>query len=128
MEKEKGFWDDAEVISVYTRADAIADGVLVEVGEIAKEAGWKWPVVITNGVYALIKKVSDRKTNYCDYTGILWDVLNCAKYPYKTLPLAIGQVAYFKVKIGNKNYDLKVIVGPGDTPEPVLTILLIDED
>ena len=33
---EKGFWDDAEIISSYTRAQAIEDGVLVDVTDTAK--------------------------------------------------------------------------------------------
>ena len=33
------------VIYSYSRAQAIAEGVLVDVTEIAKEAGFKWPVV-----------------------------------------------------------------------------------
>ena len=37
---EKGFWDDAEIISIYTRAQAIEDGVLVDVTDTAKEAGF----------------------------------------------------------------------------------------
>ena len=36
-----------EVISTYTRAQAIEDGVLVDAGPMAKEAGFNWPVVLT---------------------------------------------------------------------------------
>ncbi len=32
------------VISTYTRAQAIEDGVLVDAGSMAQEAGFKWPV------------------------------------------------------------------------------------
>ena len=35
------------VISTYTRAQAIEDGVLVDVGSTAQEAGFKWPVALT---------------------------------------------------------------------------------
>ena len=35
----KSFFDDCNVISVYTRENAIDDGVLVDVSEMAKEAG-----------------------------------------------------------------------------------------
>ena len=34
-------WTDAEVIHVYTRAQALADGVLVDVSPLAREAGFK---------------------------------------------------------------------------------------
>ena len=32
-ETTKGFWDDGEVIYAYTRAQALEDGVLVDVSE-----------------------------------------------------------------------------------------------
>ena len=35
------------VISTYTRTQAIEDGVLIDPGSMAKEAGFKWPVALT---------------------------------------------------------------------------------
>ena len=35
------------VISTYSRAQALEDGVLVDAGPLAKEAGFRWPVAIT---------------------------------------------------------------------------------
>lgn len=69
----EGF-DWGEPISVYTREQAVADGVLVAVPEgIAREAGFKHPVAITAGVQAVLTAPS---TNGEDYTGRLWDVLS----------------------------------------------------
>jgi hypothetical protein len=34
-----------------SRADAIADGVLIDVSENAKEAGFRYPVVLTRAVW-----------------------------------------------------------------------------
>ena len=36
-----------DVISRYTRAQAIEDGVLVDVSELAREAGFRFPVAMT---------------------------------------------------------------------------------
>ena len=36
-----------QVISVYTRAQALAEGVLIDAGPMAREAGFRWPVAIT---------------------------------------------------------------------------------
>ena len=36
------------VISCYSRAQAIEDGVLVDVTNMAREAGFKWPVALTH--------------------------------------------------------------------------------
>jgi hypothetical protein len=39
------------VISTYTRTQAIEDGVLIDAGAMAKEAGFKWPVALTSAVW-----------------------------------------------------------------------------
>jgi len=51
-ETSKGFWDDAEIIYAYTRAQAIEDGELVDLSETAREAGIKFPVAVTRAVWA----------------------------------------------------------------------------
>jgi hypothetical protein len=45
-------FEGAEIISVYTRKQAISDGVLVDMtvepfGRLAKDAGLKWPIAMT---------------------------------------------------------------------------------
>lgn len=40
-----------EPISVYTRAQALADGLLVEAGALAREAGFVVPVVLTRAAW-----------------------------------------------------------------------------
>ncbi len=40
-----------EIISSYTRADAIRDGVLLDVTEHAKHFGFKYPVAITATIF-----------------------------------------------------------------------------
>ncbi len=41
-----------EVISTYTRAQAIEDGVLVDAGSTAQEVGFSIPVTLTSAVWA----------------------------------------------------------------------------
>ena len=43
---------DDVVIFSYTRAQAIADGVLIDATELAKQAGFRFPVALTTGVWA----------------------------------------------------------------------------
>ena len=43
-------FDDAPIVHRYTRADAIRDGVLADVTETAREAGFSIPVAITAAV------------------------------------------------------------------------------
>ena len=71
------------VIYAYTRAQAIADGVLVDVTETAKEAGFKLPVAITE---ALQNRITPTKADTAigqDYDGRLWDVLWLAAFTIK---------------------------------------------
>ena len=132
-ETGKGFWDDAEVISVYTRAQALEDGVLVDVSEMAKEAGIKFPVALTATVYGKYVEVPDGVIGQ-DEAGRLWDILwmfRCAAASFD------GDTLLFKLHVRNHNRErldsrdlvrLKAQCGPGDDGEPVLTIMLPDED
>lgn len=63
-----------DVISVYSWKQAVKDGVLHDVTELAREAGFIWPVAITT---ALKHKIEDipKSQSHQDYTGRLWDVL-----------------------------------------------------
>ncbi len=63
-----------EIIYAYTRKQAIADGVQVDVSTVANEAGIRFPVFITRTVFdayvALPPNVSGQ-----DEAGRLWDVV-----------------------------------------------------
>ena len=45
-------FENFDLIHSYTRAQAIADGVLVDVSATAREAGIRFPVALTCAVYA----------------------------------------------------------------------------
>ena len=130
-ETSKGFWDDAEVIYAYTRAQALEDGVLIDVSETAKEAGIKFSVALTATVYGQYVEVPEGVTGQ-DETGRLWDILwmfRCAAAKVD------GSTLLFKLHVRNDNQDgtpplvtLKAECGPGDDVEPVITIMLPEED
>jgi hypothetical protein len=44
-------FDQADLIHRYTRADAIRDGVLIDVSVVAREAGVRYPVALTRAVW-----------------------------------------------------------------------------
>jgi hypothetical protein len=132
-ETTKGFWDDAEVIYAYTRAQALEDGVLIDVSSVAKEAGIKFPVAMTSTVWGECVEVPEGVIGQ-DEKGRLWDILwmfRCAAARFN------GDTLLFKLYVRNHNRErlnsrdlvtLKAVCGPGDTPEPVITIMLPDED
>jgi hypothetical protein len=128
-------WEGAEIIDAYSRAQAIEDGVLVDVSETAKEAGIKFPVAVTRTLWE--KYIAVPEGVKCqDERGRLWDVLSmfrCAAASSR----ARGSTLFFKLYVKNHNRErmdsrdlvaLKAVCGPGDSGEPVITIMLPGED
>ena len=78
-----GFWNDAEVISCYTRADAIEDGTLVDVSEWASadkgfHGGFRVPVVMTRALWEVVDieaRPKSRRPRGQDTRGRAHDVL-----------------------------------------------------
>lgn len=128
----KSIWEGAEIISQYTRADAIEDGQLIDVTETAKEAGFLYPVAITQAVWADYVVPDERARKYGqDEAGRLWDILWMLKYAIKKGEG--GSTLFFNVHMIMKEKNkrlvrLKSICHPGDTGEPVITIMTPDED
>ena len=126
------------VISTYTRAQAIEDGVLVDVGSTAREAGFKWPVALTVGAWAdCVAWTEDdsRQQVYQDESGRLWDVLYMASYAIRSSKDSGDRLLFQLYRVPRDGHStdavlvtLKLIVGPGDAGEPVITILLPHED
>ena len=62
------------MIFAYTRQDAIDDGVFVDVSEMAKEAGIKFPVAVTSNLYNTYINPEPMPQGQ-DEKGRLWDLL-----------------------------------------------------
>ena len=126
------------VISTYTRAQAIEDGVLVDAGTMASEAGFKWPVALTAEVWAdCVAWTEDdsRQQVYQDQSGRLWDLVFMASHAIRSSKDSGDQLLFQLYRIPRDGHSteavlvtLKLIVGPGDASEPVITILLPQED
>src|SRR6478736_1769888 len=63
-----------EIIYAYTRAQAVADGVQVEVTKTAQEAGIRFPVFLTRAVWDAYVAVPPDVTGQ-DEAGRLWDIV-----------------------------------------------------
>jgi hypothetical protein len=126
------FWEGAEIISKYTRADAIDDGYLVDVTETAKEAGFLYPVAVTRTVWDGYVVPDERSRKYGqDEAGRLWDILWMLKYAIKKGSGSTTLLFDVHIILQKKNkrlIKLKSICHPGDTGEPVITIMTPDED
>ena len=132
-----------EVISSYTRAQALEDGVLVDAGPMAEEIGFRFPVALTSAVWADCVAWTDsdsQKKPFQDQSGRLYDVLFMAAFAIRTSEqssdrLLYGALLYELYRVPRDGFSteakpvtLKLIIGPGDHGEPVVTILLPEED
>ena len=121
-----------EVIYGYSREEAIKDGVLIDVSTMAKEAGIKYPVALTDTVYNQYVKVpSGLEGEGQSVEGRLWDILTMFVYAAKNHK--DGTEMLYKLGVRNKpgrtaTITLRAVIGPGDTPKPVITIMLPGED
>jgi hypothetical protein len=121
------------VIYAYTRADALRDGVLIDLTKLAREAGFRVPLAVTEAVY---KDYLDPSQALADegqsLQGRAWDLLHVLYLAAAVNP--DRDTIYFKVLFvltpgcPPEPVELKAICGPGDDGEPVLTVLLPDED
>lgn len=131
-------FSDTEVIYSYSRADAIADGVLIDVTEIAAEAGFKIPVAMTRAVWADCVEwngeIEARKATMQDESGRLWDVVWMAFIACRAPGSAQRRIFELhrvpREGRGNRprRVALAVCIGPGDDHSPVITIMQPNED
>ena len=133
------FWAGAEVISTYTRAQAIEDGALVDVTATAREAGFRHPVALTAAVQAEAVSWNPENGEYQDEKGRLWDVVFMASIAVRRnngrhaadtdrLPYAIYRIPNVPDAMEPNELELVIAVGGGDDGEPVMTIMLPNED
>ena len=120
-------WD---VIHTYSRAQAIEDGTLVDVSEMAKQAGFVFPVAVTCALWHDIETIPESKQGIEDAQGRLWDVLYmgfCAIRRSKE----DGDTLRYDLILHTGNaarYTVKLVCGPGDEAEPVISLMRPDED
>lgn len=121
------------IIHAYTRAQAIADGMLADLMQHEMLAvcrqHFRHPIACTSAVFAIMQKAVENP-RYCnDYAGILHDMLFMSKAMGRRLD---ASTVLFRVIIQgagrSKYYDFKLMVHPGDQGEPVITISLPTED
>lgn len=121
-----------EVIYAYTRADAIADGTLIDVSDTAREAGIVYPVAVTHAVwYGIIEPDQKAIEHGESVSGRLWDALYMLYIKIKVSKSAGQRVDYqlIATHAGHHNlHNLKALCHGGDNGEPVITIMLPSED
>ena len=121
-----------ELIHSYTRQNAIDDGFFVDVTEVAREAGFRLPTAVTGALYHTLEIVPEGNVSSLDrrLRNLLrkgWFAIRNSKdeasseliYDFLIVMEAGREPELLKVKL---------VVGPGDEGEPVITIMLPHED
>lgn len=130
-------FSEADVVHSYSRADMLADGFLVDVSSTAKQAGFRVPVAVTRAVWTdCIEWTAEdsRHQTHQDEAGRLWDVLwMCMCEAKRQRVHASFLFELYRVVRGSgkalpRAVTLKAVIGPGDSGEPVITVMQPDED
>lgn len=130
---------DGDTIYSYSRAQAIADGDLVDVTDTAREAGFTYPVAVTRAAWNEAVEWNPRNRGLQDEAGRLWDVVYMAGEKVRVarragradesrLDFELWRVPNTRMSRLPKLITLSVVVGPGDQGEPVVTIMCTHED
>jgi hypothetical protein len=143
-------FEDADLVSAYTRAQAIADGTLIDLTDATDRDGrklspFKWPIAMTAAAFSeSIAAGGEWRPDAggdetlvlpgCqDFAGRVWDVFwmllvairqapgetDCVRFAVSVLTDGVGR---------RRTVRLKSVWGLGDDGEPVLTIMLPEED
>ena len=121
------------ILHTYSRREAIDDGVLIDVTDTAKEAGFRIPVALTAAVWAEYVTVPDGVAGQ-DERGRLWDVLFMLLMAIRSGRESGTEVRY-RLHVRNDNrvgepplVELKSVCGPNDDGTPCVTVMLPEED
>jgi hypothetical protein len=122
-----------EIISTYSRAQAVADGMQVEVSKTAQEAGIRFPVFLTRTVYDSYVTVPPGVSGQ-DEPGRLWDILWMTRMAIKIAPpFAVRVPVVLYVRNDNRAsrpVRLLAVCSATDIDDarPAITIMMPDED
>ena len=122
-----GFWDDAEIISMYTRAQAISDGVLVDYTTEAKALGFRVPVAFTECLVAHleVRAMMTGGTVQNEVSSALLQLLGLIRGGGENTDRIFFALP---ARRGTDELEVWSHIGPGDDAEPVMTIMLLGED
>lgn len=113
-------WAGSEMLSSYSRADALADGVLVDVTAEARAVGVTCPVALTAGVFDALG--ADDREQLARAVVALRVAAGLAR------GCDTDRVDFHLRGRDGEWVRLWALCGPGDTAEGVITVMLEGED
>lgn len=151
------FWKDASVISVYTRTQALEEGMLIDLTEMAAEAGIVFPLAVTQELWATMNAIPASRS-WESIEGRSWDVVWMLRVAIKGAAIIdvtggknkgvilrnngierygdakTGQTMIYPMLMSQQIGDeiemdlrIKAVLGPGDDSRPVFTLMLPHE-
>ncbi|KHK01335.1 DUF6573 family protein [Desulfovibrio sp. TomC] len=124
--------DDWPIIFSYTRAQAIADGVLVDVTTQAAQIGFKVHTVVTDHLYnEYVAPPAGLEGEGQSVEGRLQDLLFRTLLAAKAIrdsDRAEFDVLFLMAPGRWDTAHVVAAIGPGDQGEPVMTIMLPEDD
>ena len=105
------------VISRYTRAQAIADGVLIDVSDSEAAGLFQYPAVITTALHAALARGAGNEA--ATYNARLWDVFYMMRNAARNCS---DSDVFFRVKVGREVLALWGNCGPDDDGDPCMTV------
>lgn len=120
-----------EVIHTYTRAEALADGVLIDITEAAKAHRFRHHFAITSTAYAELVSEYCRGSNTSEAER-LGDILDMLYLTIVTGPRGLNRLTMNFGTVDAEGVSHRVDVTahchPGDDGEPVMTLMLPGEE
>lgn len=126
-------WHDTDVMHTYTRAQALADGALIDLSPLAAAAGFRYPVAVTAAVWQILEPSAELARLGQSATGRAWDVLQVLRAAIRHrghtdrihfAPLFVLDAA----RPTPQPVQLWALCGPGDDEAPVITVMGEGED
>lgn len=121
------------MIHSYSRAQALEDGVLVDLSTHARDFGFALPLAITCDAYAAAISLTESAiTAGFDEAERACDVLRALRSAIHAAPFGASRVRYRMDVVRERVFPLIVelvaVCAPGDDADPVITIMLPGED
>jgi len=121
------------IIYSYTRTQAIADGTLADITDIAKDAGFRYPTAVSTHLYHEVLNPSESlAAQGQSLLGRIWDMLTILRLSIKSQPdtswLTFSPLFVMTPDTSPAPITIISTVGPGDHGEPVITLYLPEDD
>jgi len=122
--------DGVSLFDTDFRAQALRDGVLIDVSEMARQVGFVFPTAVTANLWNDIQKIPEEFAEFETPEGRLWDVLYMAWIAIRQSKTDSAELRYHLALHTNDKgpYPVKLVCEHGDDGMPVITLSNQEKD